>query len=329
MRRSLLVAIMAMGCTEADLALEAVVHAEDPLQTVRERTKVERIGLARLTADGPPIQEEPPVSFPPQGPLAVPAVGERLQVVHEGPDATLLLWLDRQDLGRWAIDRTRGGARPGAAQGETGVWLEGGTEVELVDQNGDWVAVDVRTRDLEITAWVPGFDVGPYWIEDDGPTPANDWRDAGGFLRASAEILDAPEGEVLARVSDWGEPAEVGEGTAFLGVRVLDDRDDHRLVEVIDEGVTVVGWVLAPDVADRVSGGRGGCGGWGSIGGLGWRGFPALELPAGTPLYAGPDGALVGETVTARGWPIVDDDVDGFAAISVPSPWGSATVYVW
>ena len=319
------VALVLVGCTEEDLALQEIVASDEPLDEVAERTRISWIGEARLTPDGPPIDPDRERSEAWSREIVpVVEIGERLRIVAKEPYVRLLLWLDPEDLGTWIIDDARAGALPGQLAGETGVFFDGGIEVEVTGRDGAWTSVAMTTREFDVEVWLPDFEVGPYWIDRERDPVALDGEL---WLRGGAELLNRPHGEVLATLHEWGDEENPDE--PHVEAVELDRADGHVLVEIESDGVTVAGWVPEDQAADEVHVGWGmsGCGGCGGFG-HGWGVYPALYLEAGTQLYSGPDGEWVGETTQARGWGY-GAQVDGWTPIHVPTDWGQATLWVW
>ena len=314
------------ACTEADLlGADALLAVEEPLADSVYRTQALRTGPARLLPDGPVIEEEPYGYV--TGPLPVVAIGERLRVQVETPDARLLLWLDREDLGTWVIDGTHGLARPGGEGRDVGIFIDAPVEVEVVDRSGGFVAIAFQTNDWVVDGvWVPALEVGPYWVDRGSVETTRVLADV--FLRSRAAILDAPGGDLLASAVSFS-PSDPMDDTAFIWAVVHEERDGHLKIETTAEGVTIIGYVAVQDTSRRVEGGRGGSGGCSFGFGLpGLHGGPTVDLPVGTALFVEPDGELVGETLVARAWPVVDEH-DGWTRNRVVTPWGSADVWVW
>ncbi len=279
--------------------------------------------VARLTPDGDPLQDQGWVPVGAEYVVVDPSDSVRIRTRDRF--TTTLLWLDRVDLSPVAALTTTGRTTPDLTPTEAFVRLDAGRVVTPVDFGPGVTRVEVETQDIWAEAWFPAGHIDEVYRAEDpeldeaGEPVRNSWARAEGngirILRPGTEVFDAPGGRVLARVAE-GEDAGF-----FRDARELRTDGDDVLVHLESAGVTVVGWVHVDDRPQNLEGrgvgwGCSCCGGWGALTGP--------RVPAGTLLWLGVEGTLVGRAEADL--PVVPDGDGGW--VSVTTAFGTFDAWV-
>lgn len=288
----------AAAVLELDSVLDAphLVRARDP--------------ELRLRAEGPVVRIREGAGEPAAAALVVE--GDELapwRVAVDDDGLRLLLWLAEADLVPViAEDLWLDGAGRRVDDDEAGVYARAGFEVGF---DGRWHG---RHADLDALP----HRVDPGWVDfiyRQGP-----WMDlpAGDSVAIApgAELTD-DAGRVLARVETWGATGRV----------IAEDPDDGAHLVQTDGMGPVRGWVDAEAIG-TARWARFRCGT-----GLGWGWDldfePLAYIAAGTPLYDGPDGELVGIAYGGETHSVVDEQptAEGRVGFLVDTPWGEVPVW--
>ncbi len=322
--------LLALACSPDDAtALEPWLPIDEPeaIRELPERARITEIGAASFTPGGPLFRVPDEGEFfamggghdPTYRDVVVTDIDETLQVAWENRDVRLLVRLDRADLREQLVEDTWARAAPDAmGTSGTGVRFRAGyTDVGAPSRG--WRPLFFEGLYVQATGWVPSDDVDHYWV----PTPREPterWGEAVEHINIHREapLLDAPDGEELALVTQEQAP-----------VAVYARDGDWLRVELTDREVTVRGWVHDEH---RVTGGLMGfgccCGG--SIGSWGigsWGSTAPDTVLRDDRLYTGPFGQEVG--IALRDMPLAVIDEEGeWIAVEVSTPWGFAEVWV-
>jgi len=232
--------------------------------------------------------------------------GEHVRLLLEEDDVRLFVWVARADLApviahEVALVATPGAPAPG--RGRPGVTLAPGTTFAETARAGEHVAVTIAADGLRVDGFVPVAAIGDVWE-----------RAAPGALRRS-HALDA--GRVIRAAPDDGAPA-LATTTETIDVRALaPSYRGWREVTTLGPHVVVHGFVREHDAhADLYSHGTGG--------GYGYGSSHAMSFPvgAGTCLYDGIDGDVIGLVVADRKRLMRATTAPGWYTLLVSSPWG-------
>jgi len=278
--------------------------------------RVRRLGRVWLVPDGEPAG--PASAQPADEAAAWPAIaesGDRVQIVTTEDHANLALWVERVDLVPVVIDQVevRADSRALAAPGGT-VVLRAGAPVTPVARDRGADAVEVRLTDeqLELAGWVPAPAVGQVFAIEPGTPPerASAGLIAGAVIRAGA----ARSARVLAVTR------------AFIGADVAaETTPGWREVRVVTPHARVHGWVASAQASsDQFANFH--TTGHGS--GFGASHRLSLMVPAGTCLYASPDGEVVGVNTEAVVRLVLAVEQPGWWHATVTSRWGLHELYL-
>ena len=286
------------------------------------QTSVVHLGDARLAPNGLPLTAESeryPPPFRVLEELTVVDPGQSVGVWVKLDQVELLLYLDRKDLGSWTSEPVD---LPGLS-------LDANRPVEVLEDNGAEVLIEVGDRDIWATAWVPSVSVDQMWSVD--IESADERTEPDRWLRGNTEILDAPSGTPFAWVDSFStDEADQSEDVFWLpAIALTEPRDGFQELRVERDGFRVEGFVSVENVASYRNGGRGFSGtgmecGWVHV--TGPRG-PIL-VPAGTDLFLEPDGAWVGRTHAPIYQNVQPPDPASWRELPVSTPWGLAMVWV-
>jgi len=271
----LVVCLLLSGCVAdgapvpASGSVEALL--EEDVRADLGRVAVRDLGETRLGLDGPLLAARTvpydwgAVGFSRWGddgpaPRAQEVDGE-IVMVADSPTVRLLLSPDREDLHDVMRHQAGGGATYDGHRGDDGEGVEfaagGPVEIRGVDEEAGTLLIGVEDRFFDVEAWVDADAVGTIYDPRDV-----DWEDFRFgdelHLRWDAQILDAPDGAVLATVDPNRElPPDYYGSCFFDGSELLERWGDWARVYVARGGVAVDGWVHEDEVVQQ----RSGCGG--------------------------------------------------------------------
>lgn len=336
--RLMLVALALGACSPDDLDEGGWLDLPDD---VLGRLDVAALGEVRLGPEGPVVASRgggaPSVVRWAGDPLAgtvgydVVAAGERVGVKVPLRGLELVLWLDREDARTWIVEAAEGGA---SVEG-SGARFEPGVPVEPLERRGDRMLVALERPEVEVEAWIP---VGAVDQVRDVPvaekTPALTGPlegEARAWLAVPTELHDAPDGAWLATLHPTGPEGRPDWDDDPVDVRRLGpDVDGWAPIAWAGVGLTLDAWVPAERLVPPPVGLKG----WGGSGGYscGGHGFlRSVTLPAGTLLYDGQEGAIVGEAVDDVRVSVADvGDAwsDGWRTLDVETLWGDVEVWI-
>ena len=180
-----------------------------------------------------------------------------------------------------------------------GLRLAGGTRVERLGSDDGLTKVHYDGLFLDATGWVDDDELDVVYVPEE--LPDDDRRN--GEMVTSADVLDAPHGEVIGQIAK--DPTVANRLFVF---RFGPARDDYTLVRFHDYDAFIVGWVpttaIDPFPTKRLRGGGGGGGsGTGTFGDL-------VALARGTYLVPVGSSEVVG-VVTADHEAACAADCDG------------------
>jgi len=272
------------------------------IDAIPHHARLLKIGEARFVLGGdvvaPPTEDE--------SDAVVPVLGETreaVRVVSDQDDARLALWIDRHDLRETVLAPVKL-EQDGAAQ-DTGVWLEPGAAIELLE--GVRGQVTTRVTGIHAIGFVRGGGIGTIWV---GPAPkpaGNGDRvlDVGAVLRAAPNV----QGPIVAHVR------------AELSVHAMAAYGGWTLVEHATDGVRIRGYVETKELIEGLH-----IGDLKGAGGYGISDVDRVEVPAQACLYDRVGGEVVGVNVTARErYGFVEQ---GWGHVYVSTPWGLTVVLV-
>lgn len=240
-----------------------------------------------------------------------------IRVLVEHLDVELRLWIDSDTafpVVRDAVALARAAAPPAVT--EAGVWLTPGGPVAVGQPRGAWTAIayppahTAREDDyaLAFDGFVPTAALARSFVRDREAASFPPWalalRDGGigGEVRVEAAILDRPHGARIATISP----------TPYLGVAVLEVRDQHRRVALDTGEVGVLGWIAEEAFIDDRD----------HEGSLLGREPGGTRVAVGTCLFddAGfPVGAVTRDVAIP---------LDRTNHVDEPTPWGTIEVHV-
>jgi hypothetical protein len=277
------------------------------MDRITKRARIRVIGRAYLTLGGAAI--DPSDREPPHAPLHVIAeMRDRLRVVSEDDGARVALWILRGDALPVPTVEVQLTDQRGAAPSDAGVWLEPGAAITVHRASDGRREVAMTTEMVNVIGWVPAGALGAVWTVVPPVTIPTTHVVTAGPLRA------APSADA-AVIAATREDASVVAG---------ETRGEWRMVELRRDGLRIRGWV--PARALTAGAGEE----WGTIG-LGSVYTSShtmkLDVPAGTCLFAGADGEVVGVT-TRQKIRLGHVPQDGWQQVLVGTPWGTRYVHL-
>lgn len=307
--------LAAAACTppalDGESAEEVGVYL-DGHEGFRERTRPRQGALGHFA--GSPRFGGEGLGFP--RPFTVAELGEELVVVHTDREIELAIWIERDELTRTVPEpswthHTR--------EGDVGVQLPAGIELEIVDERDEQVRVRAESSLLQVDTWVDRADLEPYWIEADPVAP--DVPNLNDALAGHTVLLDAPNGEPVAALLPLNEDVD----EPYFPVERVEQVGDWVRVRGYQDW-PFDAWV-AKEAVHATTRGFGsfrthcGCGGSYASGGS------AINVAAGTPLYAGIDAQPVGRTVVDAYWDL-QEEPEGWLSAQHWTPLGTATLFI-
>jgi hypothetical protein len=272
--------------------------------------------LVKRIPEAPAAPGRPRVMTP--GGVA-PAPAE-LTALEVSRDPLLTLWVQTVDLSPVIVVETwlAPGPRESApAAGAPGVWLRPGAEVAVLRRVDDRAEVEYGDEALTLRGWIPVASLGKTYAPAAVPAPpaATATR-----LPERAELLDAPDGHEIAVV----RRELPGVPVTKLGP----SRAGHVLVERLDRGARVIGWIAERRLrrAGPVSSGSRVSMLYGNAVGTP-AGVVGIDVAAGTPVYDRPGGVVLGH-YAARHTVYSVEQRDGHAMVSIQTTLGVVQVWV-
>lgn len=308
------------------LVVPAELGDEGVLGRLRHRVVLRRWVSAQLRRDDPETVLAAPHAE--LGDAILPVIDEmprQLRVVIEDDAARYAVWVARAHTGQTVLAPTR--LRQRKAAPTIGVFVEPGAIVLLLEDRGDTRKIRVVDDELAIEGRVARALVGNVWVVPPGTTDTHHMKH--GEARSwsmpedSRYVRIAPNTIVRAVRAHDGAALATVNADEIVGVRHA-TRDGWTEVELLRPHLRVRGFVPERSIL-----GAGEAVGFGSIGTSAYGTGVSLrhDLPAGTCLYDRADGEVIGVQLAAgqrRGSPIVD----GWASVTVRTPWALARMYV-
>jgi hypothetical protein len=243
--------------------------------------------------------------------VVVDTMGERIRVVAEEDEYRLLLWIESTDL-HWVVSDTSDllvapGEHP-AAPPASGIRVRPGLPVVKTEEQGPLAFIRHEDQCVAVSGWLPRALLSRQYVpvEETESAERNLVAGAGTILR------DRPGGRELTRFSSDCGLLSVGRAEA-----------GHQPVVYQGASFEVRGWVTSAPA------GTGGGRLFGYGGGMG--GFLTGErvlIPAGTCLFSGRGGDVVGMVIDDAEETAAEDVDGGWMALSVSTSWGDLPLWV-
>lgn len=314
----------------AEVALEPEAALKSPW-----RADLARLGPVRLRADGPAFAAAPVSSDPPPGGLLVTEErAERVRVLLPTAALRVLVWVERADLEKRPVDHVvllPSAPAPGApalpgprrlGKGEVGVELAGGAPVSAFKTIAGAVQVEHEAAGLTLYGWIDPSLLGEVWRSDPLDLARGDLgltRDTIVFSTPLAGWDGSHQGR--GACCDETRIAWAAADAPGLVVRSLGASGaGYTKVDLRTGAARVVGWVPSANVEPAAGVGTlyASVGGFGDGGGGSW-----LVLAEGATVL---DRDVAEAVARASGPATVRLDAaelrDGFALVSVATPWG-------
>jgi hypothetical protein len=218
--------------------------------------------------------------------------GDRLRVVVEDERARVGVWIERKHVRDVALAHIQLADEAGRAPIGTGVWLKAGAIVTTLRKQNRRVAVQL-VEDVEATGWIPQDHIGKVWAADEGGTAPTM------LLAAKTTITSA-----------MNRAAVIATSKNEVPVRIVRTIGAWSEVEIEGRSVIVKGFVASNRLRARP----------GELGTADGTWDAPFHVPAGTCVYGGPGGQIIG--VTLRKIYNVYPEVMGWAVIRINSPLG-------
>ena len=265
------------------------------------------IGRAWLTLGGPSL--DPSDREPPHEPLHVLAeTPDHVRVISEDDSARVALWILRGDALPVPVAEVQLTDERGAAPTDAGVWLEPGAKIAVHRAIDGRREIAMTTEVVNVVGWVPASALGAVWT----------------FVPPVKVAPTHQLGVVALRAAPSADAAVVATTLTETNVVAGEARGEWRSVELRRDGLRIRGWVpvRALDSALLED--------WGTIG-LGSYYTTShtlkIDVPAGTCLFAGDDGDVVGVNTkqkTRLGYAPEGE----WQRVLVGTPWGTRNVYL-
>ena len=256
--------------------------------------------LGRGHAGSRPDQADQPVL------VVVDESRRRVQVVAEDHRLRLLLWVDRDDLGRVVTGSVvLAGDPSGGAGAHPAVRLDPGLPVEVVARQHGMAKIQHGDGCVRFAGWVPESLLGSEYEPALEPDVEGDWTVATG-----TPVYDRPGGWAVA--SFTGDCQVATDGADVEGMRPI-----HYTGRSFELRGFVAATASPP--GSRLMAQLSGFGLYGLMGGF--------SLPEGTCLYARPGGEVVGRVLEDT-WIDGARERDGGFLVLLPSSWGPLPAWV-
>jgi len=300
------------------------------LERIRHRVRLQRHGRVAVRPTGDAIQERPKNAST-NGDDVLPVIDEtrdRIRVVVEDDDARFALWIDREDTWLALAAPVQLADRHGQQVADVGVWGSLGAPVDVIGGATGRRRVRLRDELLALDGWVGSKVVDNVWVvapgdrtptdmrQNEVPTwsPPTDARPHGRLAKGAVlRARPAADGAVVATVTDPIIAVIVGRKGAWT------------VVEVVRPHARVRGFVatasITPSDDDQDSHGSG------SGHGFGMSHADKIEVPAGTCLFDGREGEVIGVQL-AKSVRLGHKHQDSWSLVYVDNPWSVASLYI-
>lgn len=253
-----------------------------------------------------------------------------LRVVIENNKARYAVWVSRADVAPTVLAPTRLVTRDAKVTETSGVWLEPGVQLAVLNSERDVRRVQVVDDELVSEGYAPGARVGNVWVVPPGGSLASNMKrddlrswevrsDRGPLIKLAART------EVRGRPGSDGIVVATFKDNQLVAARMAPSRDGWTEIEVSRPYVRVRGFV-----ADAAVLGPSEATGTASIAGgrvFGMTHAYRHDVEAGACLYDRKDGEVIGVQLE-KGERLGGQIIDGWAMIYVDTPWSVANMWV-
>jgi hypothetical protein len=204
----------------------------------------------------------------------------------------------------------------------SGVWFNGGTEVDLMDTANNHQMIAVDSEYIYGDLYLPVGGVQPYYHKDSPSNNADDTLQEATSLvliHPQAKLYEGPLGPII------GELKPDVNSTERLWGTLLSSRPHKSQIEIEDNGMTIRAFVENSDL-EEVFGGHGSGGTSCSMGFYGLC-VPPDNLAKGTLLYDAEGGNIVGRITRDTWMPLYDEGLNWWR-FQKETPWGEAVFFV-
>lgn len=301
----------------------------DVLARVRHRVRLRRYGLASLRLDGPPIRKR--AERDQELALVLPVLGEsneRVRIVIEDDDARYAVWIDRADTWLAVGAPARLTDLAGHMFEHSGVWVSLGAPVTVVEREPGRRRIQVRDPLLAIEGWLGERLLANVWLVPAGDRTPTQVKQGSYTDSWTAPPDKRPQARLVKGVKIRARPDLAAPIVAIVREEVtgaIVTPGPWTELEIVRPHARIVGFVERSSIAPTDDH-------FGTIGIGGGHGFgmshaDRIDVPAGTCLFDGKEGEVIGVQLVAT-TRLGDRGDDAWSLVYVDSPWSATELFV-